>query len=156
MVLTPWRVLFGLEQHLLGVDEAGPIEIGQLVLRPKSNRVHWTRLFTEATEDAADHVDLIDLRVAFARRYGMRGIVVRRLDVDGAGRTGRRAQLATDAALEPIFVAVQPVPTAKARRQAAFNLRIGNRDRRLRRVPQGGPEALGQAPRAVKHERLPR
>src|SRR2546428_3435789 len=120
MVLTPWRVLFGLEQHLLGVDEAGPIEIGQLVLGPQPNRVDRTRLFTEATEDAADHIDLIDRRVALARRDGTRGIVVRRLDVDSARRTCRRAQFAADAALQPIFVTVQPVPTPTGRRQSAI------------------------------------
>src|SRR5262245_12128861 len=40
VVLAARRVRLGIEQHLLGVDEVAPIEVGQLVLGTEPNGIH--------------------------------------------------------------------------------------------------------------------
>jgi hypothetical protein len=67
------RVTLGVEQHLLRVDEALARLVGELVLGTEPDRLDRARLFAEAAEDAADHVDLELLRVALAERHGLAG-----------------------------------------------------------------------------------
>src|SRR5258708_27970803 len=72
VVLARWREFLGVEQHLLRVDEVGPGEVGQLRLGAPADRIHLTRFFAVAAEDAADHVDLVDRRISFTSRYRVR------------------------------------------------------------------------------------
>src|SRR5438105_3203760 len=108
VVLPSRGVFFGIEQHLLRIDKVRPREVGQLVLGAQADRINWTGFLAVAAEDAADHVDLVDRRIPLTSRCRMSRVVVGRLDEDGTGRTGRRAQLAADAALEAVGGAVQP------------------------------------------------
>ena len=133
VILAPRRELLGVEQHLLGVDEVLAVEVRQLVLGPEADGIDRAGLLAVAAEDAAQHVDLVDRREALTRRRRVRRIVVGRLDVDRPRRAGRRAQLAADAALEPVVVPVQPVPTTERGRQAPLDFWVQQRHRRLRR-----------------------
>src|SRR5947209_18108677 len=58
----------GDQQHLLRVDERGAVVVGQLVVVPEHDRLGRADLLTVAAEDTADHVDLVALGVALARR----------------------------------------------------------------------------------------
>src|SRR5438067_12160815 len=72
------RPRVGHEQHLLRVDEGGPVVVGQLVVVPEHDRLGRADLLAVAAEDAADHVDLVALRVALARRdASLVGVLVR-------------------------------------------------------------------------------
>src|SRR5256885_39171 len=78
----------GFEQHLLGEDEALPGHVRHLVLRTEDYGLHRTGVLTVAAEDAAEHVDLIDLRVAFAGADPVLITVLRRDHEDATNRAG--------------------------------------------------------------------
>src|SRR5439155_16732691 len=104
---------------LLRVDELFAAGVRQLVLRPEHDRLYGTRLLAVAAKDAAEHVDLVGLRVALPRRDAILVGVLRRDDQDAADRASRRAKLASDAALESIVIAshvMAPAITLRARR----------------------------------------
>src|SRR5438067_13536037 len=98
----PW-----LQQLLLGVNELLPARVRQLVFGPEHDRLHRTRLFAVAAEDAAEHVDLVGLGVPLARGYAILVGVLRCDHEDAADRTGGGAKLARDAALEGGVVAAE-------------------------------------------------
>src|SRR5690625_2876113 len=55
----------GADQHvLLAVHEVAVAEVGQLELVTEHHGARGARLLAEAAEDAAEHVDLVDLGVA--------------------------------------------------------------------------------------------
>src|SRR5262245_66654373 len=64
--------------------------------------------------DAAQVVDLGDVAVALAGRDRVVGRVVGAAHVDAAGRAHARAQLAADALLHAVLVAVEDVATVEA------------------------------------------
>src|SRR5262245_23663542 len=102
--------LLGADQQLvLGVDERFAPVVGQLVVLLEVDRVLGTRLLAHAAEDAAQHVDLVPAGVPLPVGPGVCGVVLGGLDEDRVGRTGNRAQLASDAALEAILVPGQDV-----------------------------------------------
>src|SRR5713226_8071990 len=103
-----------LEQLLLGVDELLPTRVRQLVLRTQHDRLHWTRILAVAAEDAPQHVDLVGLRVALARRDPLLVGVLGGDYQNAAHRTGGGAQLAADAPLEPVVIAPQIVAASVA------------------------------------------
>ena len=72
------------------------------------------RLDAQPAEDAAQVVDLVDAAVPLAGAERSLLGVGRALDEDGVGRAGPRAQLAPDALLEAVRVAVELVPTVVA------------------------------------------
>src|SRR5438477_262625 len=126
-----------LEQLLLGVDELFPARVGKLVLRPEHDRLHRARVLAVAAEDAAQHVDLIRLGVALARRDSVLVGVLGRDHEDAAHRAGSGAQLAADAALEPVVVAAEIVTAPIALGARGLVLRIHRGD--------GGPKRLGES-----------
>src|SRR5207244_4214589 len=73
--------------------------------------------------------------------------VVRTLDVDRVGRAGPGAQLAADALLEPVRVAVEDVAPVVARRGRPLLLGIELGGDLLEHRPEGQAEALD----AVEH-----
>src|SRR6185436_15950631 len=105
-------------------DQVLPVVPGQLVLVAHGQRTGRAGLDAQAAEDAPGVVDLVDRRVPHTGREPLVLGVGRALDVDRVGRAGPGAQLAADALLEPVRVAVEDVPAVIARR----------RDRVLERV----------------------
>src|SRR5579884_3161080 len=99
----------GLEQHLLRVDELLAARVGELVFGPQHDRLDRASLLTVAAEDASEHVDLVDLGVALTRADPVLLRVLGGDDQDATHRTGGSAQLATDAAFQPVFVPAQIV-----------------------------------------------
>src|SRR6202165_4419152 len=84
----------------------------QLVLGSQHDRLYRARVLAVAAEDAAQHVDLVRLGVALARRDALL-LGVLGSDHENAGeRTRGGAQLAADAALEAIVVPAQVMPAS--------------------------------------------
>src|SRR5439155_5138551 len=90
------RLLASLERHLVVAGER--------------ERSRWACLDAEAAHDATQVVDLVDGRVSLARRHPVGRGVVGPLDVDRVGGAGPRAELAPDALLQAVLMAVQQVP----------------------------------------------
>src|SRR6185369_15207353 len=70
--------------------------------------------------------------------------VGRALDVDRVGRAGPCAQLAADALLQPVRVAVEYVPAVIARRGDRVLERVLRRDHLAEQVGERDPEPLGR------------
>src|SRR6185503_21141217 len=96
-----------LQQLPLLEDGFLPTLEGQLVVAGEGQGPRGARLDAQAAHDAAQVVDLIDLRISFPRRDAMLLGVVRTFHVDGVRGTRPRAQLAADALLQPVRVLVQ-------------------------------------------------
>src|SRR4051794_19369428 len=111
------RAVEGLgEQHLLGEDEVGAVIVRHLVVVAHRDRVERARDLAVAAEDAAREVDLVDRRVAFARRHAVLWRVLRGHHTDAVRRAGGGAQRAADALLQPgVLEAMQLVAPAEAR-----------------------------------------
>src|SRR5207248_9586981 len=94
------------------------------------DRLGGTRLHTQITVDAPQVVDLVDEAVALAWRDGIVGRVVGTAHVDAPRRAHACAQLAADALLHAVLVAVEDVATVEAQRLGPLPVRIRNRDPR--------------------------
>src|SRR3989442_1160969 len=127
-----------LQQLLLGVDELLAAGVRQLVLRSEHYRLHGARLLAVTAEDAAEHVDLVRLGVPLARRDTLLVGVLRGDDEDASDRAGGRAQLAADAALQPVVVAAQVMTTAIALGAGTLLLRVLGGDHRSEELLERG------------------
>src|SRR4051812_6360435 len=127
------RAVEGLgEQHLLGEDEGGAVVVRHLVVVAHRDRVERARDLAVAAEDAAREVDLVDRRVALARRHAVLWRVLRGHHTDAVRRAGGGAQRAADALLQPgVLEAVQLVAPAEARVDRHLLLGVLDRLRRL-------------------------
>src|SRR5581483_12001562 len=104
--------------------------------------------------DAAQIVDLVDPPVAFARREPLLIGVVGAFDIDGVGRARPGAQLAADALLQAVFVAVELVAAVIARRHRAGILRVFLGERLFEHRPEGDAEP-GEGAEELSHWRPP-
>src|SRR5690606_36215070 len=73
------------------------------------DRLGRAGLHAQVAVDAPEAVDLVDEAVALAGRHRVVGRVVGAAHVDAAGRAHPGAQLAADALLHPVLVAVEDV-----------------------------------------------
>ena len=135
------------EQLVLGEDQLAAVVVGELVEVGHRERPGRAGLDAQPAEDAAQVVDLVDATVALAGRVAARAalvdggvVVVGALDEDRVGRAGPGAQLAADALLEPVGVAVELVAPVEA----------GSRGARLLGV------LLGLRPCGTSSRRTPR
>src|SRR5207248_7318498 len=105
-----------------------------------------------AAEDAAAHVDLVDLGVALAGRHLVVGRVLGGDDADALGRARGDAQRAAHALLEPrVLEPVQLVAPAEARVDGRLLLGILDRHRALDQATERGLQpAQRLAERAVR------
>src|SRR5215218_2549589 len=132
----------GGEQVGLVVDQRLAGLLGQLVLVRHGQGPGRAGLDAQAAEDAAVVVDLVDGRVPLPDRVaGLRG-VVGPLDVDGVGRAGVGAQLAADAPLQPVGVAVELVAAVEPGRGRLLLLRVLHGVALAEHAPEGDRQPL--------------
>jgi hypothetical protein len=105
------------EQVVLLVDQVRAVVVGELVLVGHRQCPRRARLDAQATEDAAQVVDLVDAAIALARAVPVTLGVGGTFDVDRVSRARPGAQLAADALLETVGPAVELVPAVEARRR---------------------------------------
>src|SRR5439155_14435069 len=86
------------QEALLRVDKVGPFVIGKLKIVAQNDCLGRAGFLAIAAKDAADHVDLVTLRIALAGRVALGVGVLGGLDVDRLGRAGRGTERAADAA----------------------------------------------------------
>src|SRR5690348_13551988 len=139
------------EEHVLRVDLIVAVVLRDLVVVAEGDRVERACELAVAAEDAAAEVDLVDARVALARRDAVVRRVLRGDDPDAVRGTGGRAERAADALLEPVLVPPQHVPAAEARIDRALVLRVLLRGRLLEDLLEGDPEALQRLDRLGAH-----
>src|SRR5690606_7419587 len=130
------------EQLLLREDQILPAVPRQLVLVAHGQRTGRARLDAQPAEDAPSVVDLVHLRVPLARRVAILLAVVRALDVDRVRGARPGAQLAPDALLQPVGVAVEDVPPVVARGDRLGPVRVRRRDDLAEHVREGHAETL--------------
>src|SRR6266704_3229753 len=102
----------------------GPAPAAAPCRRPGRRDAGRARLDAQPAEDAAVVVDLVDGGVALAHRPALLGGVFGPLHVDRVGRAGIGAQLAADAALQAVVVAVEQVAAVEARCRRVALLRV--------------------------------
>ena len=105
------------EELLLRVDHRAPRLARELEEGRHGDRVRRARLDAQPAEDAPEHVDLVDGGVPLAGRDRVLRVVLGPPHEDRVGRTRARAQLAADALLQAVVVAVEDVPSVHARRR---------------------------------------
>ena len=102
------------DQLVLGVDRVAPVgeaELEQLALGDGLGRAG---LDAHVAVDAAQVVDLVDEAEALARRRRVGRVVVGAAHVDALGRADAGTQLAADALLHAVLVAVEDVAAVQA------------------------------------------
>ena len=98
----------------LGVDGVVAVGEGELEQLGLGDGLGGTRLHAQVAVDAAQVVDLIDEAVALARRHRFVGRVVGAAHVDATSGAHTGAQLAADALLHAVLVAVQHMAPVQA------------------------------------------
>src|SRR5690606_21819097 len=99
-------------------------------------------LHAQAAADAAQVVDLVVLAVPLARGVARLLGVVAALDVDGVRGACPRAQLTTDALLQPVRMPVELVTAGITRRGRRPGLRVLLRGHLLEHRREGDTEAF--------------
>ena len=128
------------EQLVLGVDRVGAVRERELEELRLGDRLGRARLDAQVAVDAAEVVDLVDEAVPLTRRDRIVDRVVGAADVDAPRRADARAQLAADALLHAVLVAVEDVTTVLPRRLLRLHGGIFRRETRLAHLPQRDPE----------------
>src|SRR5919199_6086369 len=126
-ILENWRripeALIGRNQeHLLGKHRRLAVVERKLVVVFEHDCVRRACIFTIATVDAADHIDLVALGVTLANRDRVVRIVLRGIDEDRIGRTGSGTERAADTPLEAVRKALQFMLATKARAYRPLDL----------------------------------
>src|SRR5438105_2778774 len=112
------------QQLGLGVDGVTAVGEGELEQLGLGDGLGRAGLDAEVAVDAAQVVDLVDEPVALPRRNRGVGRVVGTADVDALGGADTGAQLAADALLHPVLVAVEDVPAVEAGGLGPLGLRV--------------------------------
>jgi hypothetical protein len=124
------------DQLVLGVDRVGAVGERELEQLRLGDRLGRARLHAEIAVDAAQIVDLVDEAVALAGRDRIVDRVVGAPHVDALGRAHARAQLAADALLHPVLVAIEDVAAVLALGLVAFDRGVLRRQARLEHLAQ--------------------
>src|SRR5262249_10847717 len=130
------------EQHLLGVDEALPAVVRQLVLVGHRERPGRAGLDAEPAEDAAQIVDLVDAAVPLARGEALLLGVGGPLHEDRISRAGPGAQLAADALLQTVRPPVELVAPVEPGSGRNLHLRVLDRLHLAEELVEGDAEPL--------------
>src|SRR5262249_26323480 len=132
------------EQLVLRVDAVVAVREGELEQLRLGDRFCGTRLDAHIAVDAAEIVDLVDEPVPLAGRDGRVGGIVGAPHVDAPGRTDTRAELAADALLHAVLVAVEDVAAVEPLGLRSLLLREELRDPRTEDLPEGDGETAEQ------------
>src|SRR5207248_5430111 len=130
------------EQHVLRVDQVVAVVLGDLEIVAEHDRVERAGELAVAAKDAARHVDLVDARIALARRDAVLGGVLGRNDADAVRGAGSGAEGAADALLQAVLVPLQLMASAIAGIDRALVFRVLLRDRLLEDLLQRDAEPL--------------
>ena len=126
-----------IDQELaLGIDGVRSVGEGELEHLRLGDRLGRARLDAQVAMDAAKVVDLVDVAVALARRHRVVRRVVETAHVDAVRRTHAGAQLAADALLHAVLVAVEDVAAVLARLLRTLDRRVAARHAPPREVPE--------------------
>jgi hypothetical protein len=140
------------EQLVLRVDRVVAIGERELELLRLGDCLGRARLDAHVAVDAAEIVDLVHESVPLSGSDGRIGRVVGAAHVDAPRRAHARAQLAADALLHAVLVAVEDVPAVQALGFRALLLRIELRDPRAEDLPERDGEAAEKIEHA--HQRI--
>lgn len=111
---------------------------------PVRDRIRWARFDAVTAKNAAGIIDIVNAGIAFAGRDPAGVSIFSRFNVDAIRRAGCSAQKASNALLEPRFVAVQYVDPAISRLKMYRLERIIFRDRFTKHIPESHAESLHQ------------
>jgi hypothetical protein len=142
---------------LLAINKVGCVEGSQLKTVAVRDRVGWACFNAISAEDTAVVVDVVHMGIAFGAADPVLSRVLSSFDVDTVGRTGSRAQETRYTLLQPVFVALQHVKTAKAllenrAMQWPWTIRIILDNRGPEHLPEGDCHAFGDGS-DVLHDR---
>ena len=104
-----------LKQLFLAIDEGVGVIGGYFKIVAVGDGIARASFHAIAAEDTAVIIDVIHLGVALRGADAVIAGILRCLDVDAIGRASRRAEEASDAFLQPIFITAQDVDAAIAR-----------------------------------------
>ena len=156
------RQLLGLavvadEQLVLRVDRIAAVRERELEELRLGDRLRGARLDAQVAVDAPQVVDLVDVSVALTRRDRVVDRVVGAADVDAASGAHTGAELASDALLHAVLVAIEDMSTVKALGLRDLVLRVLGRHPLLEERLERDREALEVAHQpAVPIRRSPR
>jgi hypothetical protein len=94
----------GLQELFLTIDEGIDVVGSKFDAVAVSDRVGGTGFYAVTAENAARIIDVVDLRIAFARGNAIGGGIFSGFDVDTVRRTGCGAQKTTYALFVAVFV----------------------------------------------------
>src|SRR5207237_3020865 len=135
------------EEHLLREDQVGARVVGELVVVAHRDRVERAGQLAVAAEDAATHVDLVDLGVPLAGGDLVVGGVFGRDHPDALRGTGRDAERAAHALLEAgVLEAMELVAAAEAGVDGRLVLGVLHGDRALHDPAERGAQAAQGLP----------
>src|SRR5205823_2961570 len=104
-----WTTIVVNHQLRLRVDRVLPVGEGELEQLRLRDRLRRARLNAEVTVDAAQIVDLVDESVPLAWAHRVVGDVVLPAHVDASRRAHAGTELAPDALLHAVLVAIEDV-----------------------------------------------
>ena len=126
--VLPWELagpaLVVDQQLVLGVDGVVAVGEGELEQLRLGDGLGGAGLDAQVAVDAAEEVDLVDEPVALTRRHRIVRRVVGAPHIDASGRADAGAQLAADALLHAVLVAVEDVAAVEAHRLGPLLLGI--------------------------------
>ena len=122
--LTPGPAVVVDQQLSLGVDGVLATREGELEQLRLGDRLRRARLDAEVAVDAPQVVDLVHEAVTLARRHRRVGRVVGAAHVDALRRAHAGAQLAADALLHAVLVAIEDVTAVEPHRLRTLLVRV--------------------------------
>jgi len=132
----------GFEELFFTVNEGVDVVGGKLDVVAVGDGIGRACVNTVAAEDAAGIVNIIDARIALSRGDAIGFVVFSGFDVNTIRGARCCAKKTTNAFLEAVFVALEYVNTAIARRNAGRDFRIALGGGFAKHRPQRDAEAL--------------
>ena len=132
------------EELLLAVDKGVGIVSGNFEPVTVGDGVARAGLYAVATKDTTIVINIVDLGITLRGADSMLAGILGRFNVNAIGRARCRAKEASDAFLQPIFIAFQNVETAVAAFQMGGFLGVILRNRGPKHGLKGDGKSLGQ------------
>ena len=133
-----------LEKLFFAIEQGIDVIRSELETVAVGNRIRRASLDAVSAENAARIINVVNAGVAFPRGNSAGIGIFGGFNVDAIRRASRGAEKASNALLEPRFVAVQHVNPAIARLKVHRLEGIILRDRFTKHIPEGHAESLNQ------------